>query len=248
MEKNIQHDPEYSIVVLCYGAGDSIPDFVESVTRMLLQNSIHDYQLVLVGNYLENKCIDQTARIVLELAKNDLRIISVVEKKDGMMGWDMRSGLAAATGKYISVIDGDGQMPIEDLVRVYQKIKNENYDLVKTVRSKRGDGLWRQFVSSVFNGLFRLLFPLVRAKDINSKPKVFTRDAYKRFDLRSDDWFIDSEIMIQASNLELKVGEVPTYFRASEREGGSFINLFTFLEFLKNLIRFKIIQYFSDRK
>ena len=79
---------------------------------------------------------------------------------------------------------------------------------------------------------------MVRAKDINSKPKVFTRAAYERFDLRSDDWFIDAEIMIQASNLELKVGEVPTYFRASEREGGSFINLFTFLEFLKNLIRF----------
>ena len=68
---------------------------------------------------------------VLELAKSNPRIISVVEKKDGMMGWDMRSGLAAATGKYISVIDGDGQMPVEDLARVYQKIKNENYDLVK---------------------------------------------------------------------------------------------------------------------
>ena len=159
MKENIQQDPEYSIVVLCYGAGDSLPDFVESATRVLLQNSIYDYQLVLVGNYVENKSIDQTARIVLELAKNNLRIISVVEKKDGMMGWDMRSGLAAATGKYISVIDGDGQMPVEDLARVYQKIQNENYDLVKTVRTIRGDGFWRKIVSSTFYGLFRLLFP-----------------------------------------------------------------------------------------
>jgi len=215
---------------------------------MLLQNSIHDYQLVLVGNYLENERDDQTARIVLELAKNNPRIISVVEKKDGMMGWDMRSGLAAATGKYISVIDGDGQMPIDDLARVYQKIKNENYDLVKTVRTTRGDGVWRKIVSSIFNSLFRLLFPLIRAKDINSKPKVFTRAAYERFDLRSDDWFIDAEIMIQASHLELKVGEVPTYFCALEREGGSFINIFTLFEFLKNLIRFRFIRYSSGRK
>lgn len=248
MKENIQQDPEYSIVVLCYGAGDSLPDFVESVTRVLLQNSIYDYQLVLVGNYVENKSVDQTARIVLELAKNNPRIISVVEKKDGMMGWDMRSGLAAATGKYISVIDGDGQMPVEDLARVYQKIKNENYDLVKTVRTIRGDGFWRKFVSSTFNGLFRLLFPLVRAKDINSKPKVFTRAAYERFDLRSDDWFIDAEIMIQAGHLELKVGEVPTYFRALERKSGSFINLFTFLEFLKNLIRFRLFHSSSHKK
>jgi glycosyltransferase involved in cell wall biosynthesis len=164
------------------------------------------------------------------------------------MGWDMRSGLTAATGKYISVIDGDGQMPVEDLARVYQKIKNENYDLVKTVRTTRGDGVWRKSVSSTFNCLFRLLFPLVRAKDINSKPKVFTRAAYERFDLQSDDWFIDAEIMIQAGHLELKVGEVPTCFRASERKSGSFINLFTFLEFLKNLIRFRLIQYSSHKK
>ena len=30
--------------------------------------------------------------------------------------------MAAATGNYISVIDGDGQNPIEDLVRIYQHI------------------------------------------------------------------------------------------------------------------------------
>ena len=247
MYENTKRGPEYSIVVLCYGSGDLIPEFVEATIDVLLKNQILDYQLVLVGNYLENQT-DQTAEIVKELEKGNPRIRSIAKKKDGMMGWDMRTGLAAATGKYISVIDGDGQMPVEDLVKVYRKIKNENYDLVKTVRTTREDGIWRTVISSVFNMLFRLLFPAVRSKDINSKPKILTRTDYQRLDLKSNDWFIDAEIMIQAGSLEFKVAEVPTYFNAPTRNSGSFITFFTILEFVKNLIRFRSTEFWKKRR
>ena len=122
MRENTTPCPEYSIVVLCYGSGELIRDFVEATIGVLLENDIRDYQLVLVGNYLES-CTDLTPEIVKEFEKENPKILSVVKKKDGMMGWDMRAGLAAATGKYISVIDGDGQMPVEDLVKVYKKNK-----------------------------------------------------------------------------------------------------------------------------
>ena len=35
------------------------------------------------------------------------------------MGWDMRSGLQAARGDFIVVIDGDGQNPTTDVMRIY---------------------------------------------------------------------------------------------------------------------------------
>ena len=41
------------------------------------------------------------------------------------MGWDMRSGLAAATGAYLIVIDGDAQNPIDDVLRMYRRMKDE---------------------------------------------------------------------------------------------------------------------------
>ena len=244
MYENTKRGPEYSIVVLCYGSGDLIPEFVEATIDVLLKNQILDYQLVLVGNYLENHT-DQTPEIVRELERGNPRIVSIAKKKDGMMGWDMRTGFTAATGKYISVIDGDGQMPVEDLVKVYKKIKNENYDLVKTVRIKREDGTWRTIISGVFNILLRLLFPAVRSKDVNSKPKIVTRANYERLDLKSNDWFIDAEIMIQAGRLGFKVAEVPAYFNASTRNSGSFITFFTILEFVKNLVRFRFTEYWK---
>ena len=244
MPENTKQGPEYSIVVLCFGSGHLLPKFVEATIDALLKNKILDYQLVLVGNYLENRA-DQTPEIVKKLEKENPRIVSVTKRKKGMMGWDMKTGLAIATGKYISVIDGDGQMPVEDLAKVYRKIKNENYDLVKTVRITREDGVWRTVISGVFNILFRLLFPAVRSKDVNSKPKVLTRASYQRLDLKSNDWFIDAEIMIQAGRLGFKVAEVPTYFNASTRNSGSFITFFTILEFIKNLVRFRFTEYWK---
>ena len=96
MRENTTPSPEYSIVVLCYGSGELIRDFVEATIGVLLENDIRDYQLVLVGNYLES-CTDRTPEIVKECEKGNPRILSVVKKKDGMMGWDMRAGLSAAT-------------------------------------------------------------------------------------------------------------------------------------------------------
>ena len=246
MHENTDKNPEYSIVVLCYGSGDLIPEFVDDTIDVLLKNEILDYQLILVGNYLESRP-DQTPEIVKALEKGNPRIVSVAEKKAGMMGWDMRAGMAAATGKYISIIDGDGQMPVEDLVKVYRKIQNEDLDLVKTVRTTREDGIWRIIISSVFNIFFRLLFPGVRSKDVNSKPKILTRASYENLDLRSNDWFIDAEIMIQAGNLGFRVAELPTYFNAPTRNSGSFINFFTILEFAKNLIRFRFTEFWKKR-
>ncbi|MBR02324.1 MAG: hypothetical protein CL394_03260, partial [Acidiferrobacteraceae bacterium] len=166
--------PEYSIVVLCYGSGDLVYGFVNEAIKCLLANKIHDYQLVLVGNYFKNSN-DLTPEILKTLAKNNPRITAVTKQKRGMMGWDMRAGLTAATGKYISVIDGDGQMPVEDLVTVYKQLVNSDYDLVKTFRTTREDGASRKIISSAFNVIFRLLFPSVKSKDINSKPKIFSR-------------------------------------------------------------------------
>ena len=75
-------------------------------------------------------------------------------------------------------------------------------------------------------------------KDINSKPKAFTREAYDKMTLTSDDWFIDAEIMINARANKFKIGTFPICFYKSERE--SFVKPVAILEFMKNLINFRL--------
>jgi len=230
--------PEISVVILCYRAGERIRDFVDRTIK-LLDNSIPSWEIILIGNYLKNTD-DITPKIVNDIASKNENIKAVTRVKEGMMGWDARSGLEKAVGKYICLIDGDEQMPPEDIVRVYKKITDEGMDLVKTYRLIRYDGLARKFVSDVYNLIFNLLFPGINVRDINSKPKIFKKEAYDKMRLTSDDWFLDAEIVIQAKKLKLKIGELPTEFYKC-RHRRSFIKFYTIFEFIKNLLiaRFK---------
>ncbi|HXU33035.1 MAG TPA: glycosyltransferase family 2 protein [Thermoanaerobaculia bacterium] len=227
-------NPDLSVVVLCYRSGGEARILAERIRTVLLDAGIDDYQLVLVGNFLSGSD-DPTPDIVRQLAADDPRIVCSAVVKQGMMGWDMRSGLALATGKCLAVIDGDGQVLVEDLVRVYRLLIDQSLDLAKTYRTRRGDGIVRKLLSLVFNGLFHVLFPGLEVRDVNAKPKALTRSAYERLTLRSDDWFIDAEIMIQARRLGFRIGEVETTFLGLTGRP-SFINLAAVAQFLRNLL------------
>jgi len=232
--------PELSVVVLCYRAEDLAREFVGQLKRELEEAGI-DYELVLVANYHAERP-DKTPEIVREIAKGNPRIKVVAKLKEGMMGWDMRSGLEAATGAHIAVIDGDAQMPSSDIVKVYRMLQVGKYDLVKTFRAQRFDGIYRRTISFWYNVLFRFLFPeSAKFRDINSKPKVMTWDAYKKLHLVSSDWFTDAEIMIEALKNKLNIGEVSTIFHHNERRA-SFVRFGTIFEFMKNLLYYRFIK------
>ena len=226
-----------SVVILAYRSGEGIHTFVESMAQSL-DESEPNWEIILVGNHFVDDG-DPTPCIVTKIAKNHPRIHAVTRIKEGMMGWDMKSGLHAASGKTIAVIDGDGQMPFEDVIHVYKKLKKESLDLVKTFRTKRSDGLYRQAISMVYNFIFNILFPGLNCRDINSKPKIMTRDVYNRMCLNSNGWFIDAEIMIQARKMKLKIGEIPTVFLPLNYRP-SFVKLRTICEFSVNLIWYRL--------
>ncbi|MFH1407336.1 MAG: glycosyltransferase [Candidatus Omnitrophota bacterium] len=233
---------EISVVILCYKAGERIYGFVDKTVE-LLNNSVSSWEIVLVGNYFENTN-DTTPKVVNDIASKMENIKAVAQPKRGMMGWDARSGLAAATGNYICFIDGDEQMPMDDIIRVYKKIKQDNLDFVTTYRLLRYDGLRRKIISGVYNFLFKILFPGIGVRDVNSKPKIFTKGAYAKMHLTSEDWFLDAEMVLQARRLKLKMGEIPTkFYRCNYRN--SFVKSETVFEFIRNLIHARIAGFFK---
>lgn len=231
--------PDISVVVLCYKTGFFARKFSENIISMLEKESI-DYELVLVGNYYPDSD-DVTPNVVKDIAGKYKKVIAVTKPKEGKMGWDMRSGLNAAKGRYIAVIDGDGQMPYEDILKVYRMIKSGNFDFCKTYRIKRYDSFYRRLISAVYNAIFSIIF-MTHARDTNSKPKIITREAYNKLKLVSDDWFLDAEIMIQAKRFKFKIGEIPTVFEQSV-DRSSFVKFTSIFEFIKNIILYRINEF-----
>jgi glycosyltransferase involved in cell wall biosynthesis len=229
--------PELSAIVLCYRAEESIRRVVEPLYEQL-EESGASFEMVLVANYSEGGG-DTTPAVVEEIASSREHVRRLAEVKQGAMGWDMRSGLAAARGDYLIVIDGDAQNPVEDLVRMYEQMKATGAEVMKGRRIARFDGPYRRVVSGVYNGLFLLLFRTRGLWDINGKPKGMTRAAYERLDLRSDDWFIDAEIVLSARRHGLRVEEMPVVFRRNEVRA-SFVRFSAIWEFLGNMARARL--------
>jgi glycosyltransferase involved in cell wall biosynthesis len=227
---------ELSVVVLCYHSGKTIVPFFQNLEK-LLENLQVGYEIVLVANdFADSK--DDTINIVNELAYNHPNVKPVIKIKEGMMGWDMLQGMNSCNGEYICVIDGDGQFPIDSVSEVYKIIKSTGFDIVKTYRQKRDDGFYRKILSWFYNLIFCMLYPGLHSKDVNSKPKILTKEVYSKLNLQSTDWFIDAEIMINARKLNLKITEIPITFSANESRK-SFVKFGAIVEFLLNLIKYK---------
>ncbi|MCJ7444964.1 MAG: glycosyltransferase family 2 protein [Methanotrichaceae archaeon] len=198
-------------------------------------------ELVLV----DNGSRDNTPLILGDLAKRYPQIKAVWIAVNEGFGWGIINGLKKCEGNYIGFLGADGQIAPEDVVRVVQKLLSENLDLCKVNRTIRNDGLIRIFLSKSFNLLIFLLYG-ISSRDINGSPKIMRRDCYDKLNLTSKDWFIDSEIMIQASSYGFKIGEVDTEFK-NRLQGKSHVKATTIIEFLINLIRYKMVHRYGQR-
>jgi glycosyltransferase involved in cell wall biosynthesis len=230
--------PELSAIVLCYRAGESI-GFVIGPLHGELSASGTRFEMVLVANY--DRSDDCTPEVVRDFAAHHENVRTVIEPKAGAMGWDMRTGLAAATGDYLVVIDGDAQNPIGDVLRMYREMRRTRVDVMKGRRTSRFDGPYRRLVSFGYNLMFAVLFHTRGLWDINGKPKGMTRAAYEQLGLTSDDWFIDAEIVLNARRAEMRVAELPVTFNRNE-ERASFVRPSAIVEFLRNMLRRRMRQ------
>ena len=225
--------PDFSLVMPMYNE-EAIVEKVVSEIMMSFDQKHLNYELVLV----KNGCKDTTGEIIDSLAKKDSRIKPVLVPVNLGYGHGVISGLNAASGKIIGFVDGDGQVPPDDIIRVLHGFEDGHQVMCKGIRYNRGDGWKRIFASFGYNALFKILF-LSTARDINGKPKFFKKELYDTLYLESKDWFIDPEIMIKVLHKGYKAKEVEVHFD-ERKKGKSNVSLKTVSEFWKNLVKWRL--------
>ncbi|HVM18211.1 MAG TPA: glycosyltransferase family 2 protein [Gaiellaceae bacterium] len=228
--------PELSAIVLCYRAEEAAVPLLEALHRELVASGV-DYELVLVANYDEGRR-DRTPDVAARFAAEHAATVVVAEPKRGGMGWDMRRGLDAARGEVLVVVDGDGQYAPADVVRIFRALRASGADVVKGRRTSRADGVYRRLLTLAYNVAFAVLFPRRAVRDVNGKPKAIARRAYERLQLRSDDWFADAELVLEARRLGMRIEDLPVAYGAGSR--GSFVKPGAILEFARNMLRYRL--------
>ena len=227
-----------SVIILCYKAENFSKLYLNKVLDVLSENKIDNYEIILVGNYIPNSN-DKTPEIVKFLSDSNPKVMAIAEPKPdfGWLGWDVRMAFSKAKGDFIALIDGDGQMPAEDIAKCYLASLENDADITMTYRKTRGDGLYRKALSFIYNLSIKILFPFCKIKDLNSKPKVFQKEVLKNLNLKSNGWTIDAEIMLQSMKRKFKLIQQPTNFLGQPGGRDSFVGYKAVFEFIIFLIK-----------
>lgn len=192
-------------------------------------------ELVLV----DNGSSDSTGAIIDELVAEGMPVVKVRVEVNRGYGHGILTGLRRCTGDFVGFLCADSQVEASDVARVAEiSLASKTPKMVKVRRRFRMDGLHRKVISIIYNALANIVFGGLHSIDINGNPKIMPREYYERMQLRSEDWFLDPEVMIKAKRLGLPIYEF-NVLGQMRPEGYSHVRGSTMWEFFKNLMNYR---------
>ena len=188
---------------------------------------------------VNNGSTDHTAARLKEISRTYPALEILNLKVNHGYGGGILAGLERLDGcDLVGWVWGDNQIDAAHIPSLYAACIN-GADIAKCTRTVRQDGLFRTAQSRGYRHLTQILG--AQSADLHGTPKVFQRQALELLAPRSTDWFLDTEVMLKAEQLGLKIYEESATMR--QRQGGqSKIKPTTVFLFLQKLLLWKLKQ------
>jgi dolichol-phosphate mannosyltransferase len=144
--------------------------------------------------------------------------VMLVRQRGNNYGDAIRTGIEIAKYKHILIMDADGSMEPGDVKRLYDEIKDDDYDIVIGSRYTKGGKTDNPailiFMSRVVNIFYRLFFN-IKVKDVSTSFRIYNAQKLKSLKLVSPDFDIVEEIIILFLDKfkGAAVKEIPVRFR-----------------------------------
>lgn len=204
----IAQAPYLSIVIPVYNEEVRIVPTIGAIASYMSWLDL-PWELIIVDDGSK----DQTAALVDSLEMANLRLLRA--PTNGGKGSAVQRGMLAARGHYILFDDADNSTPIEELVKLLAKLKDDGYDIAIGSRSAYGAAEahrtpLRRFLSGGLRWIVRHIFR-IGVRDTQCGFKLFTREAAQRLHAAQTitGFSFDLEILYLAAKLGYRVAEVP---------------------------------------
>jgi glycosyltransferase involved in cell wall biosynthesis len=164
-----------------------------------------EYEIILVNDGSTDNTLE-----IMNMYKNDPRIIHVKHSKNLGYGAALRSGFRTATKDWVFIMDADRQFDIRDLDKF--EPYSPSYDAIVGYRYERKDSFSRKLNARIYKIAMRLLFG-IEVRDIDCAFKLIKRSVLDKLELVSSGAFISSELFIRLKVETDKVIELPVNHR-----------------------------------
>ena len=193
---------ELSIVMPCLNEAETLGTCIRKALSAIERNGIHGEVVI-----ADNGSTDGSQEIARSLGA---RVIDITEKGYGIA---LRGGIAASRGRYIIMGDSDDSYDFSSIEPFVERLR-AGFDLVMGNRFaggiEPGAMPWKHkwIGNPVLTGIGRLFFH-VPSGDFHCGLRGFSRDAWRRLNLRTTGMEFASEMVIKASLERMRVTEVP---------------------------------------
>jgi len=228
-------DPEISLALPCFNERENIASVVEHSIRAL-ERLKRSWELIVIDNHSN----DGTPEQVLPFAERDARVRLIVHDANRFYSGSCRTALTESRGRYVAIMDSDGQFSADDLPKFIKAIDG-GANLVLGWRKIRHDPLARKIMSRFFNWMARqyIGFDL---HDLNAGIRMFDRQFIDAAEIKHTLNMANPELYMRAKAARLVVTEVEASHRAREK-GQSCHNVIKLVQ-----IFMKVRKYFRGLK
>lgn len=137
-----------SVVVSCYNEEQALPLFYEEMEKVRIRD-FEDIEFEYI--FVNDGSKDKTLEVIKQLNKKDDKVRYISFSRNFGKEAAMFAGFEASTGDYITHMDADLQDPPSILRKMYDLIKNEDYDCIGTRRvTRKGEPPIRSLCARMF--------------------------------------------------------------------------------------------------
>jgi glycosyltransferase involved in cell wall biosynthesis len=192
--------PSVSACVPAFNEAGNVGALIKDLNR-ILADLCGDYEIIVV----DDGSADETPAVLEELSA-ELSALRVINHRTNLgYGKSLRDGFGAARCDYVFYTDGDGQFDVSELARFVERAAPGR--AVVGYRTGRSEGALRTFTSWAYNKLIRFLFGL-KVRDVDCSFKIFPASVVPSLGLKSDKFFIDTELMVKLKNAGVEIEEL----------------------------------------
>lgn len=165
-------EKELSIVIPAYNEEEALR---ANLPEMLAFCEAKNFQLIITNDGSK----DKTGEILLQHSSNPYLTV-VRHKLNKGYGGAIKSGVIAAETKYVITIDADGQHYLEDVEKLFIKIKETDADMIVGGRKIHNENWYRKTGKSLIRSIAKFLMP-INIHDINSGMKIYNTQLGKKY-------------------------------------------------------------------
>lgn len=172
---------DISVVIPLLNEQESLKELYDWVAK-IMQTNRFSYEII----FIDDGSSDQSWEIIQTLSSKDPKVKGIRFLKNFGKSQALHAGFLEAQGDVVITMDADLQDNPEEIPQLFERIKNENLDLISGWKKVRYDAvLTKNLPSKLFNWAARKTSG-VRLHDFNCGLKAYRKEVVKSIDVHGE--------------------------------------------------------------